>query len=171
MDGMEDTQGAARQRQRIIVVREKNERRHLDASTDEAWAKSALALLTGRFNEGYWYTDPQAGQGEWSTKRRKERDELLEVKEETLAVLPEGEQEDLRKKIANAKRDAAEDEKELQQYLMIKQVVETQDLSWIGKGRTSRPRAWALLEARSGYEYEGVGLTEIEAPSREAPSL
>lgn len=167
---MED-KGQASGRRRVIVAKEKHEKRMLEATTDEAWAQSALALLTERFNDGYWYNDPSSDKSEWTVKKHKERSELLEMKEEVIAALPEFAQEDMRRKIASARRDAAEDAKELQQYLRIKQVVESQDLSWIGKNRGRQPWAWALLMARTEYEYEGVGLSEIEAPKIEEVSL
>jgi hypothetical protein len=168
---MASEMGGERKRQRIIIAKEKDDTRYLDASTDEAWAKSALALLSERFRDGYWYHDPTADMHEFVVARRGAREELIAMSEETLASLPEMAQADLRRKILVAKRDAAEDQKEREQYLEIKQVVDEQDLGWTGKGRYLKPKAWVLLERRTEYEYERVGLREIEVPGVEEVSL
>jgi hypothetical protein len=158
-------------RQRIIVAKEKDDTRYLDASTDEAWAKSALALLSERFRDGYWYSDPTADKHEFVVGRRKARDELIAMSEEALSSLPETAREEMRRHILIAKRDAEEDQKQLKEYLEIKRVVEEGDLGWTGKGRFLKPKAWALLEARAEYEYERVGLRETEAQSVEEVNL
>ena len=169
---MTDSEKTPKKTQRIIVAKEKHETRYLDASTDEAWARSALALLTERFNEGYWYYDPYADMHEFSVKHRKEREELLSMSEEAIAALPEGLREDVLAKVKTAKRDKAEDDKARSQYLEIKKVVESKDLSWQGVGqRWAKPNAWALLMARTEYEYERVGLREVVLPDIEVPSL
>ena len=154
---------SGRKRSRIIVAKEKHESRYLDASTDEAWAKSALALLSERFKDGYWYYDPFADNSDYSVKARQARSQLLEMTEEAITALPASVAEDLRKKIESARRDLKEDEKAKAQYDEIKEVVEKQDLSWVGVGkRWAQPRAWSLLMARREYEYERVGLEEVE---------
>ena len=158
-------------RRRIIVVKEKDDTRYLDASTDEVWAKSALALLSERFRDGYWYSDPTADKHEFVVARRNARDELIAMSEETLSILPETAQAEMRRHISIAKGDAAEDQKQLKEYLEIKRVVEEGDLGWTGKGRYLKPKAWALLEARAEYEYERVGLSETESQNVEEVDL
>jgi len=152
---------------RIIVAKEKNYTRYLEASTDEQWTKSALALLTERFNSDEWYWDPQEDaedMSEFAVKRRNKEGQLLGISEETLAALPAVVQADLRKKIDEVKRGRLDDAEGHREHMAIKQVVESQDLSWVGKGSYARPKAWALLEQRSGGEYEDVELEDVEIP-------
>jgi hypothetical protein len=163
-----DTAGAGNEptskpKQQIIVAEEKHQTRYLDASTPEAWAKSSLALLTQRFQEGYWYDNPTEAQDEFTLKARHEREGLLAVSEATMSGLPSGEQEEMRKKIESAKREILDEAEDARQYMVIKAVVEGQDLTWVGK-RYPRPRAWNLLEARSHHQYEHVELEYVEVP-------
>jgi hypothetical protein len=152
---------------RIIVCEEKHSTRHWDASTDEAWAKSSLAILTERFNEGYWYYNPEDEQHEFSLNRRKERDELLAMTDEQIDAIPSDEvRVGIRRKIKAAKADRREDEQMAAEYEEIRQVVESQDLSMVtvggGKWAHQEPKAWTLLDARSDHEYEGVSLETLE---------
>lgn len=148
----------------IIVAKEKNYTRYLDASTEEAWTKSALALLTERFNSGEWYYDPLDEEDEYAIKARKERKALLGISKATLADLPHSVMVDLEKKIEEAKREGMDEEADHELYLRIKKVVEKQDASWVGQGNYSRPLAWVLLEMRSEGEYESVSMEDIEIP-------
>jgi hypothetical protein len=154
-----------RPKRRIIVAREKHYTRYLEASTDETWAKSALALLTERFRAGYWYYDPDDESNEYTIKAKGEREALLAVSQETLADLPHTVMVELEKKIEEAKREEAALRDDRSRYLEIKRVVETQDLSWEGAGRRwAKPHAWSLLEQRSEGEYEDVELEDVEMP-------
>jgi hypothetical protein len=165
------TEGTERKTKRIIVVEEKHGTHYLEASTDEMWAKSALALLTTRFRAGYWYYDPFEDSNEYSVKSRAKRDALLGMKEEVVLVLPITEQEEMRKKIKDAQADLKEDERTRDEYMEIKRAVEAQDLSWWGKGRMARPVVWDLLTARSDHEYERVGLETVKEVAEEEVTL
>lgn len=46
---------------KIIVAQEKHATRYLDASTDEAWARSSLKLLKERLEYGYYNMHPGLG--------------------------------------------------------------------------------------------------------------
>jgi len=149
--------GIESQAKRVIVAVEHYGMRYLDATTDEQWAVSALALLTDRFKSGNWYADPFEETNAISMQSRNERDALLAVKEETIANLPPMEQQRLRRNIERARWELARDEGVREQYREIKQVVEAQDLSWWGKGRLARPLAWGLLEIQGGDRGEVRG--------------
>ena len=157
---MEEETG--RRRGRIIVAEEKHATRYLEATTDEDWARNALALLTQRFRSGNWYYDPFEDMNEYSVRSRNKRQQLLGMTKEKIDALPLLVQEDLRKKIKEAVADFQEDERVRADYLEIKRAVETQDLSWWGKGRMARPVVWDLLTRRSDHEYEHVELESVE---------
>lgn len=175
----------------VIVCKEKHGDFYYDASTDEAFAESALAILTNRWNEGYWYYDPD----ETDKETREWRPEILmetvlgedwpgwDVPENDRVAAINKRSNDLKAKM-DATADA--DEKELlalkrkklsaaveeykwrrdyrKWYAEAKVVVETQDLSTRSSksGRFTYPRAWWLLADRSDHEYEGVELERLQ---------
>ena len=155
----------------IIVAKEKNYTRYLDASTSESWTKSALALLSERFSSGDYYYDPLDEDDEYAQTTKKEREALFAISKATLADLPHSVMVDLEKKIEEARRDVLAEAEDHELYLQIKAVVESQDMSWVGTGNYSRPKAWALLERRSEGEYEGVEMEDVEIPNTEAFGL
>jgi hypothetical protein len=150
---------------RVIVAKEKDDTHYLDASTDEAWAKSSLALLTERFNDGYWYDDPVESQSEYYIKERTAREELLALTPEELERVPEVVRENLKRRIQEARASQRYEEEMTKEYAEIKRVVETQDLSWVGTGNYRRPLAWHLLDNRSNHEYEHVELVTTKSPA------
>ena len=160
-----------RQARRIIVAEEHHGRRYLDASTDEQWAVSALALLTERLKSGNWYIDPFEDTSTIAGRQRAMREPLLTIKEETIANLPLVAQQRLRDDIERARWELKRDEGVREEYQEIRRAVESQDLSWWGKGRMARPLAWSLLESqgRDRGEVGSVELETVEVP--EAPVM
>lgn len=166
---------------KIIVCDEKHNNSYYDASTPEAWAKSALAILTERWNDGYWYQDPDEdglGTSEWAEKRRAEYARALSLTDEQIAELPAEAQKAVNKLRSDAKRDSEHDKEHRAWYELAKQVVEDQDLGTFlfGDRKTARtkagkegryerrePKAWVLLYQRSDHEYEGVSLEDLQS--------
>lgn len=173
---------------RIIVCEEKHSTRYWDASTDEAWASSSLAILTQRWNDGYWYHDPD----KLDVQTRQWRPEaMIDL---VLGDLWPGwdasfeQQQDAVTRYSTQLREKYGDDPEVLQmklkklkvatdeykhraawregYAEIKRVVEEQDLGFvtIGSGRWERqePIAWQCLSARSDHEYEHVELETLE---------
>lgn len=148
----------------IIIAKEKHGDRFYDASTPEAWAKNALKILTERWNEGYWYEDPDddgLGNSEWADKRREEYKKACALTEEEIEALPEDARKTVLTMRKNAKRETEEDIMHRKWYEQAKQVVEDQDLGTylFGDRRAARtkagkegryerkvPKAWALLD-------------------------
>lgn len=138
---------------RIIVCHEKHGTFYHDASTPEAWAQSALKILTERFNDGYWYYDPRAEKHPFSLDLRRKRDELLAMTDDQISAIPsEDAQRLLREKRALAQAEKREEDEMVEQYERIRAVVVAQDGS----------EAWALLEERSDAEYERVELEDLK---------
>lgn len=156
-----------RKTRRIIVAEEMHGYRYLDAATDEMWARSALVLLTERFLSGNDYFDPFADRNVSSSRGRAERDALLEVREDVIMNLPPLEQDRLRTRIEAAKKDLKKDEAIRDEYLEVKQAVESKDLSWWGKGRMARPTVWDLLTRRSEEGDKQLSLEFLEIPEIE----
>lgn len=163
----------------IIIAHEKHGTFHFDASTPELLAENALKILTERWNQGYWYSDPDddgLGTSDWADKRREEYAKALALEPEEIEALPE----DARKAVLHlrqdAKRDSEYDIKHRKWYERAKAVVEAQDLSCYlyGDRKTARtkagkegryerevPKAWSLLEERNDHEYERVELEDL----------
>lgn len=154
---------------RIIVAQEEHSTRYMDASTDETWAQSALALLTERWNDGYWYNDPSENVGPVPMTRA----EIDVITDPTLKFKAEAMNKDRQDRHLRAQRDT-------KWYDEVKRVVTEQDASLIpvryhmerdSAGRLQRagvaefqPSAWRILRDREGYEYEGVELVTVEQP-------
>lgn len=150
----------------LIVCEEKHGTFYWPASTPEEWAESSLAILTERFNEGYWYYDPTTEEpSEWSSKFMAAYERALALTIEEIAALPEDAQKSIALTIKNGRRQADEDAEAHQFYEKAKAIVEAQDAGFttIGKGRYERqvPKAWLLLEAHSDHEYEQVTLEKF----------
>lgn len=159
---------------RIIVCEEKHGTFYYPASSDEEWAKSALKILTDRFNDGYWYYDPRQESHPFSLDLRRKRDELLAMTDDQIEAIPsEDAQRLLREKRERARAEQREEAEEIDEYERIKAVVEAQDdsMETIGRGRYQRrePKAWLLLESRSDHEYERVELEDLK-PTRHMES-
>src|ERR1017187_453922 len=132
----------------IIIAKEKHGDFYWDASTPEAWAASALALLTERFRAGYWYYDPigEPDEHPFSQERAAERAEYLALTDEDVAGLPEALRREALAKRKDAQQERKEEEGTSAFYQRVKQVVEDQDkgLVTVGRGRYEReePKAW-----------------------------
>lgn len=153
----------------IIVADEKHGTYYYDADTPEAWAKSALKILTERFNQGYWYHDPigKPDKHPFSVEERTKREELLAMTDEQIDAIPSDEARVvLRKKRQQAQKRHREDERQSEEYQRIREVVEAQDdgMIVIGKGKRyerEEPKAWRLLDDRNDHEYERVSLEDV----------
>lgn len=102
---------------------------------------AALKLLTERFDEGYWYDEPEPPDSE----------EILT--EEQIAALPT---ESLRKqqliKLRLYKQDLERYERELGDFQLIQKAVQTKDAAL----------SYKLLMRRTNYEYENITIEELE---------
>lgn len=154
----------------IIVCDEKHEPVYWDATTPEAFARSALAILTERWTaDGYWYRDPDSdglGDSEWAVKRREEQAQALAMSKEEIAKLPLPARQAVFSLRNAARRESAEDVRHREWYARAKACVEAQDLGLItvGRGKWARelPVAWDLLCERSDHEYEHVALVALQ---------
>lgn len=130
----------------ILIAKEKHGTRYFDASTPEALALSSFKLLKERWNNGngwYWLDDPP-----------EDKDVLSE---EQIAALPS---ETLRAS-ETAKRnqylcDLKNWEYDKEEYDEIKNCIES------GQQNNLKNRAWRILNARNGCEYESVQLQTLE---------
>jgi hypothetical protein len=143
----------------IVIAEEKHATRYLDASDDQALARSALKLLTERLQAGYWYHEPEVlfepAPGE----------ELL-TQEQVDALPTQALRDQEAAKVTRAGRRGRAEQDYRRWYDEVKRFVETKDLSMVtvGRGRFERlvPKVWLLLEERSDYEYESVELEGVE---------
>jgi hypothetical protein len=153
---------------RIIVCEEKHGTRYWDASSDKAWAESALAILTERWNDGYWYSDPLSPPSEWQLERQKDFERVLAYSEEEIANMAAPVASTVKTLRRQAKDEMAWDAKEHEFYKAVKTLVEAQDdgFATIGKGKYERqePKAWLLLQEHSEHEYESVELVSLAKP-------
>ena len=134
---------------KIIVAKEKHSTRYLDASTDKAFAGSALKLLTERWNEGYWYPPPD----EAYPRVDAPSDELAASARSDPYIAQVIEQ---RLRLAKSRADQRRLYEQWHQE--VDRIVSEQDTSFRGRW----PRAWIALREREGYEYEGVELETVE---------
>lgn len=139
---------------RIILASEKHGQRLLDASAPEQFASSALALLSERDAEGYWYTDP-------ADLVDREDAALLAMTDEQIDALPERIATSTRRARASARSRTRDIEDEQEWWTRMREVVDGQDLAC---NRAGRPIAWVLLSARAEHEYERVELVDVEQP-------
>jgi hypothetical protein len=124
---------------RILVAKEKYGDRYFDVTTDEQLDKVALFLLKSRFDEGYWYPEPNPP-------------EALDFSASDIEKAPASMQAEMKKVLATH-RDVViiyDDEKE--DYDNIVKALDTND----GK------LAMRILRNRDGYEYEGCQIEECE---------
>lgn len=173
----------------VLVTKEKHGDFYYDASTDEALAKSALAILTERWNQGYWYYDPDESDKETNEWRPEalvenhvgeawpgwdvpyaERAAVLNAHMELLKIKYGDDAEILALKTRKF-RAAIEEYKERcdyrKWYAEAKALVESQDADGVvtfKSGRTEA-KAWWLLNERSDHEYEGVDLEPLQKVS------
>lgn len=148
---------------RILIAREKHGPRYLDASSDEALARSSLKLLRDRLCKGY-YPEPDE-----AFARPPERP--AEMDGEAFAALPP----DIRHQLVRrrAAHDAwvleREDYADWRAQVMALVVAGDLRMVTIGLGRYARcePLAYHLLSRRSDHEYEGVSLEDVE-PAEDA---
>ena len=179
----------------IIVTHEKHGTYYYAAGTYDEFAASALQILTERWEQGYWYHDPEASDREtqeWRPEALIENvvgelwpgwDAPLEAKQQAIVefklALQEryGDDEEVLamklKKLKVATEEYKQRARARKEYAEIKRVVEGQDASvyeWEASDGTMRTRnepiAWKLLEDRSDHEYERVALEGLQETAR-----
>lgn len=143
---------------RILIEKGKHSTKYYDVSTDELLAKTALYILTQRFNEN-WYYRPELRDFYYGVEKE------TFLTEEEIEDLPQHLQELERKKLLklkSAKRQLIVKEKTFDE---IERIVKEQDDSYkeihkMNKKYMDIP-AWAALRNRSDYEYEEVYLEKL----------
>ena len=125
---------------RILVCHEKHGHRYFDASTEEALYNSALMILKGRLMENHWYSMP-----EYSPQK-------LDYTQTDIAKMPASMQSSAQSKLNSYNQCLATYQNDLDEFKMINDAVKHSD----GK------MAWKLLRLRSGFEYEGVRLEQVQ---------
>jgi hypothetical protein len=162
----------------ILVAHEKHGEFYFPASTDEELAKSALYLLTERWNQGYWYPTPdEMFDSKYSQTLDdlipgykfdapvEERNEVILAYKDVIDAVPD---EDARKvmlqKYSRAKQNTRQKQEYAKWYNQVKELVESQDHTAVltfRNGRTT-PLAWSLLSDRGDAEYERVELERLQ---------
>lgn len=147
----------------ILVCQEKHATVYWRADNPQEWAHSSLAILTRRWNDGYWYYEP-------------EMPERPDHKPEDIKTIQDTEYRQILEQrwkwyqAALAEWNSAND-----WYSRAKAVVEKQDTSCvtIGSGKWSRqePKAWVLLNERSDYEYEYVEIETLRSARPEPANV
>lgn len=127
----------------ILIERGKHGDQYHDASTPEAVAASSLAILTERWEAGYYYYDP-GPEPEWKGPGRADRDKLKELDKESW--------DSVQKRLKRFKNELRYWQQDNDLYQRIKKAVETKDGGL----------AWECLYDRSDHEYEGVELEEVQ---------
>lgn len=154
----------------ILVSKEKHGTYYYPASTTEELGKSALALLTERFNQGYWYLTPDEMYNDDSQWEKNALTKLvpeynpeddLETRQaaldkwhaENVAPIKD---EDARKLVAEKLSKAIKRQKQKRAYqewyTELERVVKEKDA----------PKAWGILRDRSDHEYEYVTLEDLQ---------
>jgi len=120
---------------RILIAKEKHGTRYFDATGDKLYS-AALKLLTERWEEGYWYEEP----------------EEPENPNIDLEKVPESLKEISTQYLVQYDYDLKYYEQEKDLFDSIKRAVD-------GK---SGKLAWSCLQCRNNGEYESVELEESE---------
>jgi hypothetical protein len=130
----------------VLLLKEKHETRAYPASTPTQLEKSALAILRGRFEAGYYNPLPDPTP--------------LPLDEAAARALPEG----FVRSAALKEIDRWKvDQSEAAASRLFNRAVRAALLEKNGQ------RAWRLLQRRDGYEYEGVRLVELERSYSSVP--
>ena len=152
---------------KIIVCYEKHGEHFWDASNDEEWAKSSLAILTERWDYGWPFYEPEKPKGDAPE---------MTITQEEIDALPDGRAKELlteefekqKARMNKYERVMQSFERELAEYNEIRRIVEEKDLSFnVYKSRKTgtvlrkEPKAWTALKDRSDYEYCRVELETL----------
>lgn len=163
-------------KKQVITCHEKHDTPIWDATTPEAFAASALAILTERWRDGYWYHDPDAdglGTSEWAEARRAEIAAALALTKEEIDKLPASARQSILGLRGQARSESEHERQHRDWYARARTCVEEQDdgLVTVGGGRWEHqiPVAWQLLEERSDHEYERVELVTLEQAEKVTP--
>jgi len=149
----------------VLVAYEKHGDYFYDASDNEALGRSALEILTDRWNSGYFYYDPDElypDDSKWSTSMKQlipdwdeeasteeKQEKIKDFRENVIGAVPDKDaQAVMMKKLKSAISRYKEKREYTKWYNDTKKIVETQDAT----------RAWGVLNDRSDHEYERVEL-------------
>lgn len=129
----------------VIVAKEKHDDRYLDATTVEAFQRSALALLRERFDEEYWYPSP-AEDGD---------PPAIDLDAEAVELLPEDSltRRLYEEQISRRNRWQKEHDRYVRWYEAAQRALAENDGAL----------AWRCLEQRKCAEYESVSLERLES--------
>lgn len=145
---------------KIIVCDEKHGDVYWRADTPEQWAASSLAILTERWNQGWWYHRPKE-----PAQRDTDEQNASNMTKEQIAALPRDAQLVIRRLRKRMQIQQAAYQMESEWYDRAEKCVADQDRSMvtIGRGKYAHdePVAWQLLQDRSDYEYERVTLETL----------
>lgn len=151
---------------RVIIAREKHGERILDASTEDALARSAHKLLKERLEDGHWYYDPD----EWDKDHpfvidsKAKVAHLMALSDDDVKKFPDRVANEMFAERAQARKHEKGDERARSFLRMVRQTVERGDAGDFQikryRGYGEVPKAWAILLSRRGAEYESVELRE-----------
>lgn len=148
---------------KILVLKEKHDTRYFDVSTPEKRFEACDTILMERWNEGYYYTEPQESEYMNPTWRKH-----LDVTDEEFEGLPEAIRESLRTEresvLSKAENAAARFSREQKIWTKLLEYVNTSDTRARAAIITSKNTPWAeaFLYTRSNYEYEAFYIIETE---------
>lgn len=144
-------------RAQVLIEKGKHGDLWYDASTPEKWAAACVAILANRLGMGYFYkpTWPPYGLTEEQITTADMAGDKLEALDPILRAVVDK----LKQQVKSARQQYNAD---LEEWTEVNRIVRERDVSLITIGREPRtrrqPRAWDILQNRSGYEYEGVEL-------------
>lgn len=127
----------------LLVFNEKHGDRYFNVPNDEALFAAALKIVTERFEQGYWYVEPEEN----------EKPAAPDFTKEQIATLPESMREAAQKKLREYERSLHDYNELVDGYARIKKAVDEKD------GRV----AWEVIRDRCDAEYEGYALKPFES--------
>jgi len=170
----------------ILVAEEKHGTWYWPASTDEELSKSALTILTQRYEQGYWYHDPEILDNETLKFRPKDlvethlgeswpgwdvdeqvRSEAINAHSKEIREKYGDDQDILDLKLKGFKNAVSEYKYRRgyrEWYAEMKELVESQDTTRMVTFKNGRktPLSWIILSDRGDHEYERVELEDLQ---------
>lgn len=146
----------------IIVWEDKHATSYYDASTTEAWDKSAIKILKDLTGE-YGYLDPEAYKPYITDKDR----ELAGI---DLDVLPDAARSAIEKDVRRARHHIDTEERYYkhvqEQHRLALSYIEAGKSPVMLRGKGTRwenevPASWLIIEERNGGEYERFSLETV----------
>jgi len=154
----------------VLVTNEKYGQSYYDASTPELLAASALTILRSRFEDGYWYYEPELPEVHYTDEQKG----IMNLTDEEVAALPAVLRESTEKKRATLLSNRVNREYELDKQwydsmvalLALPNEEAVKQTVVRGRNRYARtlPAALDLLEQRNDYQYEGFEIFEVITP-------